>query len=123
MLREDGRDPAILWRSPNDWGDIGFSLERWIEEASGSIAQAVAASAAVIDFSTAIIDGALPPGVRAALVARVTDRMAGIDTRGLSPIAVVAGSIGSDARALGGASLPLLANFALDRNVLFKESL
>jgi hypothetical protein len=42
--------------------------------------------------------------------------------RGLSPVGIIAGMIGSDARALGAASLPLLANFAIDRNVLFKDA-
>jgi hypothetical protein len=33
------------------------------------------------------------------------------------------GGVGSGARAVGGACLPLLANFSRDREVLFKESL
>jgi predicted NBD/HSP70 family sugar kinase/biotin operon repressor len=121
MLREEGRDPSVLWRSPNDWGDIGHSLDRWIEEAALSLAQAVAAAASVADFSAAIIDGAFPDAVRQRLAAKVEDKLSLIDTRGISPITIIQGSIGSDARAMGGASLPLLANFAVDRNVLFKE--
>jgi hypothetical protein len=39
------------------------------------------------------------------------------------PVEIVEGSIGSGARGIGGACLPLLANFARDREVLFKESL
>ena len=39
------------------------------------------------------------------------------------PVEIVEGSVGSGARAIGGACLPLLANFARDREVLFKESL
>ena len=34
---------------------------------------------------------------------------------------MVEGSLGSIARSLGGASLPLMTNFAVDRDVLFKE--
>ena len=37
-------------------------------------------------------------------------------------LAIDEGTIGSGARAIGGACLPLLANFARDREVLFKES-
>ncbi|MGA2795245.1 MAG: hypothetical protein ABSE69_17305, partial [Roseiarcus sp.] len=43
------------------------------------------------------------------------------DRRGLSDAAIMAGAIGADARAIGGAALPLIANFARDREVLFKD--
>jgi hypothetical protein len=40
----------------------------------------------------------------------------------LSPFTVVEGTIGGDARVMGGASVPLLSNFAIDGDVLFKEN-
>ena len=40
---------------------------------------------------------------------------------GITPFAVAEGSIGANARAMGAASLPLFANFIIDRDVLFKE--
>ena len=49
------------------------------------------------------------------------DKLDGLDRQGLSPFAVVEGTIGGDARVMGGASVPLIANFAIDRDVLFKE--
>lgn len=122
-LEQQSKDPAILWQSPNDWGEIGKALDDWIETAATRLAQAIAAAASVIDFSAAVIDGAFPVDVRARLVERVREKVNLIDTRGLSPFEIVAGSIGSDARAMGAASLPLLANFAIDRDVLFKEAL
>jgi hypothetical protein len=42
------------------------------------------------------------------------------DWEGLWPAKVIAGSIGSDARALGGALLPLHENFAPDRDLFLK---
>ena len=39
---------------------------------------------------------------------------------GLWPAKVIAGSIGSDARALGGALLPLHSNFAPDSDLFLK---
>ena len=121
-LFAEGRDPAILWQAPDDWGDIGLPLEPWIESAAATIASAIAASASVIAFPAAIIDGAFPPAVRYKLVERIKQKMKEVDLRGLSPVGIIAGMIGSDARALGAASLPLLANFAIDRNVLFKDA-
>ncbi len=120
-LAASGRDPAILWRSPDDWGDIGHLLDDWIEQSAQSLSYAIVASTSVIDFSAIIIDGAFPPTVRARLVDAVRDKITRVDTRGLAPFEIIGGTIGSDARAMGAASLPLLANYAIDRDVLFKE--
>ena len=117
-----GRDASVLWRSPDDWGDPGASLDQWIDEASEGLAFAILAATSVIDFAAAIIDGAFPASVRARIVARTAERAALLDHRGLSPAAILEGSIGSGARGLGGACLPLLANFARDREVLFRET-
>jgi hypothetical protein len=40
----------------------------------------------------------------------------------LPPFTVVEGTIEADARVMGGASVPILSNFAIDRDVLFKEN-
>lgn len=116
-----GCDPSILWRSPDDWGDLGPELDRWIESAAEGLAAATVAAISVIDFETVIIDGAFPPAVRNGIVERTAAAMESFDRQGLSPVSIIEGSIGSGARAVGGACLPLLANFTRDREVLFKE--
>ncbi|WP_119388592.1 ROK family transcriptional regulator [Taklimakanibacter lacteus] len=121
-LSEAGRDPSVLWQSPDDWGDIGRPLEDWIARSAQSLSYAITAAASVIDFPAVIIDGAFPAAVRERLVGTVRARMGSVDTRGLAPFEIISGTIGSDARAMGAASLPLLANFAADRDVLFKET-
>ncbi len=45
-----------------------------------------------------------------------------LDLQGLSPLEFVEGSIGWDARAIGAAALPMLATFARDHEVMFKEA-
>ena len=77
--------------------------------------------AAVIDFEAIIIDGAFPLDVRRRLVERTNEYWARMDRQGLTDAVVVEGSIGRDARAIGGAALPLLAAFARDHDVLFKD--
>lgn len=121
-LADAGADATILWRSPDDWGDLGGPLDAWIEEAAQGIAFAMVATISVIDFPAAIIDGAFPTDVRRRVVERVNARLADFDQQGLSPIKAIEGSIGSGARAIGGACLPLLATFARDREVLFKDA-
>jgi predicted NBD/HSP70 family sugar kinase len=122
-LAEAGRDPAILWQSPDDWGDIGSLLDDWIDDSARSLGFAAAAAASIVDFPVIIIDGAFPAAVRERLLEAVRNKIIGVDIRGLAPFEIISGTIGSDARAMGAASLPLLANFAVDRDVLFKEML
>jgi len=122
MLRESGTDPAILWRSPDDWDEIGATVERWIEQVTDSLAPALLGVISVIDFEAIVIDGAFPEAVRRRVVERTRDKLAGLDRQGLSPVEIVEGSIGGEARVIGAASLPLLAGFSRDREVLFKET-
>lgn len=122
MCREAGADPSCMWRSSEDWTPILPWAEAWLEEAADALAYAIAAACAVIDFEAAIVDGALPAALRTRLVERVRGRLAGLDRRGLSPVEVVEGTVGAYARAVGGACLPLLANFAPDREVLLGEA-
>ena len=121
-LIQSGGDAAILWRSPDDWGDLGAPLDAWIEEVSNGIAFAIVAAIAVVDFPATIIDGAVPAAVRARIVDRVNARLGDFDRQGLSQVIAVEGTIGPAARGIGGACLPLLASFARDREVMFKES-
>lgn len=110
-----------IWLSPDNWSKFAEPLEDWINEAADGLAQAIAAMLSVIDFEAIVIDGAFPTDVRARLVERTRQRLAAIDRQGLTDAVVVEGSVGRDARAIGGAALPLLASFARDFDVLFKE--
>jgi len=121
QIRKAGGDPDILWRDPGDWKDVGPVLDTWIDEAARAIAIAAAGVACVLDMAAVVIDGAMPPNVRSKLTKAVQQALARIDMQGISPFAVVEGTIGSDARAMGAASLPLFDNFIINRNVLFKE--
>lgn len=116
-----GQRGADIWLSPDDWSSFHEPLEAWISEAAEALAQAIAAALSVIDFEAVIIDGAFPLDVRRRLVERVRERLADIDRQGLTEAVVLEGSVGRDARAIGGAALPLLAAFARDHDVLFKD--
>lgn len=118
-----GCDASMLWRSPDDWGDdFGREVDEWIEEVSESLARSVVAAIAVIDVETVIVDGAFPATIRGRVIERTRQAVGRVNRQGLSPFRLVAGSIGNAARAMGGASLPLLANFTQDRQVLFTEN-
>ncbi|MGY8664299.1 ROK family transcriptional regulator [Bradyrhizobium sp. UFLA05-109] len=114
-----GLDPVAFFRS-QDWESLGPVLDDWLEEASDSLAQAIVASASVLDFSQVVIDGGFPAHIRQRLVTLVREKKSASDLQGLSPFEIGEGSIGANARTMGAASLPFFARFLLDQNVLFK---
>ena len=117
-----GADPSSIWRTPEAWDDYGPPLDEWLEEASFALAYAAVAALSVVDVEAIVIDGAMPVAVREKLTSRVAQQVETFDRRGLSDVTIVAGAIGADARAIGGAALPLIKTFARDREVLFKDT-
>jgi predicted NBD/HSP70 family sugar kinase len=121
-LIEDGRNAEILWQSPDDWGEeLGAAVDEWIQEVAQSLAFSIVAAIAVIDVGTVIVDGAFPAEIRERIIDETNAALDRVNRQGLSPFRLTPGTIGNAARAMGGASLPLLANFTQDREVLFKE--
>jgi predicted NBD/HSP70 family sugar kinase len=118
-----GIDASSIWATPDSWGEFGPQLDAWIEDAASALAYASVAATSVIDFEAIVIDGEMPAVVRDRLAARTAQVFLGLDRRGLSEVEIVSGSIGADARAIGGAALPLIKNFARDREVLFKDAM
>lgn len=115
-----GRDPSPLWASPEDWGQMGPELDAWIDMAGKAIAQAVVASASVVDFEAAIIDGWMPKNVRARVVEAVRKHARTFDLEGLALPAILEGTVGIHARSLGAASLPLADRFLLGQKLFRK---
>jgi predicted NBD/HSP70 family sugar kinase len=122
-LEASGIEASSIWGTPDSWGEFGPELDGWIEDAASALAYASVAAISVIDFEAIVIDGEMPAIVRDRLTARTAQVFASLDRRGLSEAEIVSGSIGADARAIGGAALPLIKNFARDREVLFKDAM
>lgn len=114
-------DASPLWQNPEQWPNEPVIIDLWLARAAPALAQAVLSAAAVIDFEAAVIDGAFPNSVRRALAAAVRQECAKLQSAGLSKPEIVEGGLGPLARVLGGATLPLMANFIEDRDVLFKD--
>ena len=94
--------------------------QAWLAQAGGAIAQAVNTAACLLDLEGVIVDGSFSRELLAALLASTTQALARYDWEGVAQPQLMAGTIGSDARALGGALLPLYANFAPDRDLFLK---
>lgn len=113
------RRPKTLQRLLSDRDEAG-PLAHWLENSARAIAQIVANGSAMLDLQAACIDGAFPSTFRDALIRETAQAYSQLDRRGLSEIAIVPGSIGEGARAMGAAILPILAGYSRDSGVLLK---
>jgi predicted NBD/HSP70 family sugar kinase len=93
---------------------------RWLADASAAIAQAINCAACLLDLEGVVLDGSFARELQAALIDETEAALVRYSWEGVSRPQLVAGSIGSDARALGGALLPLYANFTPDRELFLK---
>lgn len=121
MLLSEGQDPSSIWLTPEDWAEFGQTRETWIAETSRALAFAVATVCSVIDFEAVIIDGGFAASVRSAIVRETRAELAKLDLQGIAPPLIEEGLVGSAARAIGAASLPLFSRYHIDQSVLFKE--
>ena len=74
-----------------------------------------------MDFSAAVIDGGFPGWVRERLVKATQEEIGKLNLQGIQYPDIVAGEVGAQARAIGGASLPIFSRYLIDQSVLFKE--
>ena len=116
MLKGAGLDPSPLWNSPDHWTGFEGLAEEWIGIVAKGLAQAIVSAASIIDFEHVIIDGGLPADVREKIVAATRREAGDYDLRGLFLPAILPGTVGHLARALGAASLPLFDKYLIDRN-------
>jgi predicted NBD/HSP70 family sugar kinase len=120
-LAAAGADPAGLWQSTECWSGPRAVIDDWLGTTAEALAIALVSACSLIDFEAVVVDGALPTDERRRLVDRLGGALERVERQGLSPFEVVEGTLGTFARAMGGACLPLLADFAADREVLFKD--
>jgi predicted NBD/HSP70 family sugar kinase len=92
----------------------------WLANAATALAHCVISGTAFLDIEAVVIDGSLHGPLLLRLIEQTRRALDRYNWEGLWRTPVVEGSIGSDARALGGALLPLHANFAPDRDLFLK---
>ena len=93
---------------------------RWLDEACPALARTVGSAAALLDLDAAIVDGSMDRRLIAELIKRTDSVLDTYAWEGVSRPALLAGSIGADARAMGGAILPLYAQFAPTHELFLK---
>jgi predicted NBD/HSP70 family sugar kinase len=121
-FKEQGLDPTAAYDARAMEAPYEALTGAWIASASLALAHCVVSGTAFLDIDAVVIDGSFSRAMLARLIEHTQAALATYDWEGLWPATLVAGSIGSDARALGGALLPLHENFAPDRDIFLKAS-
>jgi len=94
--------------------------EAWLAEAAPAIALAVHDAACLLDLEGVIVDGSFSREMLQTLLTATEQALGRYNWEGVQRPDLLPGTIGSDARALGGALLPLHANFTPDRDAFLK---
>lgn len=120
-FREHGLDPMAAYDARALQAPWLPHTREWIDRAALALAHCIVSGTAFLDLEAVVIDGVVAPALLADLIARTQQALSAYNWEGLqTPPPLRAGSIGSDARALGGALLPLHASFAPDRDLFLK---
>ena len=115
LLARHSKAHEALLTPPVDWSALEPVLSDWILRSARSLAHAVVSASAVIDFEEVIIDGAFSPEIRARLARLLDSRLSKLDLGGIPYPAVVQGSFGEIARAVGAAALHVNDRYMLQK--------
>ncbi|MBL0090742.1 MAG: ROK family transcriptional regulator [Ideonella sp.] len=92
----------------------------WLADSAAAIALAANSAACLLDLDGVIVDGSFSRELLQALLEALPAAFARYSWEGVTCLQALPGTIGPDARAIGGALLPLYANFAPDRDLFLK---
>lgn len=93
-------------------------VDEWLNDCADALGFAIVSATGVLDFEAIVIDASLPREILLELVDMVDQRLKSYTPSGMFIPGVLAGEIGGDARAIGGAILPFYANFSPDKTVM-----
>jgi predicted NBD/HSP70 family sugar kinase len=92
----------------------------WVAHAANALAHCVVSGMAFLDIDAVVIDGSFCRPLLTQVIEQTNEALQRYNWEGLWSTTVMAGSVGPDAGALGGALLPLHANFAPDQDSFLK---
>lgn len=92
----------------------------WITQAAPAIAFAALNAACLLDLDAVILDGSLSRDMLQLLTTATQSAMAAYAWEGVAQPVLMQGTVGADARAMGGGLLPLYSQFAPDQALFLK---
>lgn len=101
------------------WIDVPPHVESdWVQDAGRALAFAAMSAVALLDLPLVVIDGAVPSDTRARLVEATRQAISEMPAAGIDRPDVIEGTLGSSARTLGAAALPLTNFFLPDGKLI-----
>jgi predicted NBD/HSP70 family sugar kinase len=116
MMEEAGESSDHLWESPDRWHVSERLLRRWVDTAAEGLAGAILSASALLELEAVLIDGWMPPSVRALITRRTQQALMRLDLSGVAMPQVREGTVGAQARSLGAAAIPLSQRYLIDQN-------
>jgi predicted NBD/HSP70 family sugar kinase len=98
------------------------ATKTWLARAAVGLAHAITSGTAVLDLGHVVMDGSMARGLLDALLTHTRAALDDCNWEGLWRPQLHGGRVGAQACALGGAMLPLHANFAPDHDVFLKAA-
>lgn len=116
-----GLDPLLVHQ--DNIMDAAYEqyTQPWLMNAAAALAMTAASAAAFNDLDAVVIDGSLARSLMDALITQTQAAMSQYHFEGMNAPAVICGEVGRQARAKGGAWLPLHAQFFPDKEVFLKQ--
>ncbi len=120
-LMQKKLDPLLVQDDAIMNADYQSLTQSWLAQASSALAMCIASSAALLDLEAVVLDGSISPLLLKALCDHTQAAMQQFRFDGMVAPALLAGKVGRHARALGGALLPLHAQFFPDKDIFLKQ--
>lgn len=112
-----GESSDHLWEQHTHWTVSDAVLSAWLDQAAEGLAWATLSASSLLELEAVLIDGWMPPSIRAEITRRTQAALNRLDLSGVTPPVVREGSVGAEARSLGAAAIPLSQRYLLDQNV------
>ena len=120
-LMAAGHDPLQVQQDAIMSPEFSAFTQPWLSQAAKALAMSATSAAALLDLDAIIMDGSLNPKLLQALIQQTEASLAQFSFDGIHQPQILAGQVGSHARALGGALLPLHAQFFPDKDIFLKQ--
>lgn len=117
-----GQSSDQLWERHDRWDVDPQLLSNWMDQAAEGLAWAILSASTLMELEAVLIDGWIPPEVRAGITQRTEAALHRLDLAGIDAPAVREGTVGAEARALGAAAIPLSQRYLIDQNAAGREA-
>ena len=121
-LAGEGLDPMAAYDDRALQPPFARATTAWLASASQALAHAIVCGTAMLDLSDVVVDGSMSRPLLQSLLDQTRDALDHCNWEGLWQPQLHGGKAGAQACALGGAMLPLHANFAPDHDVFLKAA-